>query len=454
MEPLKRIHLQDVGITAEQTIALVEVLPELRDLAHINILDNTELIKLADARTEEEQEEACALYASLMAAARLSKTLLCVDIEVPSDRSGEIVKAMAKQVVAYCLRNMEHIPENDIGAAVASALNETRTERDDSKEPPYPDVLLHLVGRDVLDEYDDIDGNDTAPDEDYVIGGTGVVKALTCCLKNRGGDESRRQSGDFSRDHEGEPVPAPRLATGGKAKDMSKHLLAGARKIRLRIQPALNNAKATTTDDMNLRKLIFLDDTLKGIIKRFEDEFPDTRQTTSVASPLQSVGAPIDALSSSPPTEEAAVVGSDGEDESRIHPPKALSRTNSSLQSKLQAEEEGRVLRAGHRFRSGFFTTEHLNLLSTIDDIGADPKHQQLLTGMAEDIGGDLFEMVKKKGAVRTFKEDRELVFRCMKEHDPEHWDSFVESQQKARANISVPTNEKSGSADESAIAD
>lgn len=448
-------------MTAEQAIALVEVLPENKSLAHVNILENAELMKLADAKTEEEQEEACALFASLLAATRLSKSLICVDIEVPGDNAGEVVKAMARQVVAYCLRNMERIQDSDISHAVASALNESQIggdkNKDDIKIAGYPDVLAHLVGHDVL-EQSDSDDEEPAPDEDYVIGGTGVVKALACCLKNRG-DESRRQSGEFIRELEGgEVVEAPKLATGGKAKDMSKHLLAGARKIRQRLQPALAKAKSTPSDEQNLRKLTFLDDTLKGIIKRFEDEYPDTREDFGrTESPPPTLHVALEDLSTTPPDDVA--IPSDAEDESKIRPARPLSRSSSVL-SKLLAEEEGHTLRIGHRFRSGFFTKEHVDLLmSNIDDIGSDPKHLRMLTGMAEDIGGELLETMREKGPVRTFKEDRDMVLRCMKEADPEYWDRFVESQKKARANISV-TRDSEGKevetpvADESAVAD
>jgi hypothetical protein len=460
LEPLKRIHLQDVGMTADQAIALAEVLPELDNLAHINLLENEELMALANAKTEAAQEEACALFASLMAAARVSKSIICIDIEVPSDTAGDIVKAMAKQVVAYCLRNMEHIPDAHIGSAVAAALNDNHEHKaDESKPPAYPDVLVHLVGHDVMDKYDSDNDNDAAPDEDYVIGGTGVVKALKCCLENRG-DESRRQSGEFVRSIEdGHVTPTARIPTGGKAKDMSKHLLAGARKIRHRLQPALDRARANPADEQNLRKLIFLDDTLQGIIKRFEDEYPDTREPEEDAL-ARGVKERLDELSSSPPTaEDTAAVASDVEDETAIHPPRPLSRSNSVL-SRVLAEEEGRILRAGHRLRSGFIKAEHYDILKAIDEIGSDPKHVTLLTSMAEDLGGELLEIVKKKGAVRAFKEHRELVYQSMQEADPDHWVNFVESQQKARANISVsphdvkPADAAGQVADESAIAD
>lgn len=82
MNDLKRVHLADVGMSPKQAIALADVLPEGPSLAHLNILDNPQLKALARATTEADQEEACALYASLMAAVRVSSTLICIDIDV------------------------------------------------------------------------------------------------------------------------------------------------------------------------------------------------------------------------------------------------------------------------------------------------------------------------------------------------------------------------------------
>ncbi|KAL7932284.1 hypothetical protein V8C35DRAFT_323196 [Trichoderma chlorosporum] len=456
MQTLKRLHLSDVNMSSEQAIAIVEIVPEARHLCHLSLLGNTDIVALASAKTEEAQEEACALYASLMAATRLSKSMICVDIEVPNEEAGEIVKAMAKQVVAYCLQNIEHMHDAEINKAVAAALAEAKGESVDSKTTAYPDVLAHLVGHDVL-VHDDIDDDGSGPDEDYVIGGTGVVKALACCLKNRG-DESRRASGEFFRElgaGEEEALVGPRLPTGGKAKDLSKHLLAGARKIRLRLQPALNKARANPSDEVNLRKLNFLDETLQGIIKRFEDEYPDTREHAEeavVKAPASQVEAEI--LSSSPPTlEDVVAAGSDAEDEA----PQTLSRSNSILGKKL-AEEEGRVHRAGHRFRTGF--TKHFDLLTALPDVENDPKHAHVFGDLAEEVGGEFLEMAKKKGALQAFKEDRELLFSALRESDPEYWERFVEAQGKARANINLPAAEKNEErpqqtrADESAIGD
>ncbi len=82
MKDLKRVHLADVGMSPKQAIALADVLPEGERLAHLSLLNNEKLTALANAKTEEEQEEACALYASLMASVRVSQTLICIDIDV------------------------------------------------------------------------------------------------------------------------------------------------------------------------------------------------------------------------------------------------------------------------------------------------------------------------------------------------------------------------------------
>ncbi|KAK1977192.1 cell wall biogenesis protein Mhp1 [Colletotrichum cereale] len=459
MEGLRRVHLADVAMTSEQAIALAEILPEAKMLAHISFLENPELAKLADAKTEEAQEEACALYASFLAATRVSKTIVCVDIDVPSDNSGEVVKALAKQVVAYCLRNMERFPIGDISSVISTVLAESQDSLPGGPIPPYPDVLAHLVGHDVL--RDDSD-NESAPDDDYVIGGTGVVKALTCCLKNRG-DESRRQSGEFIRDFEdGVSVPAgprPKLPPG-KAKDMSKHLLASARKIRLRLQPALSKARVNPEEDEhNLRKLMFLDATLANIIKRFEDEFPDTRVPTDEASEttLPSQSDQLETSLSSTEDPDQHSLPSDAEDETGISVRPGLQRTNSALShtSKALAEEEGRIHRAGHKIRSGIIKPEYYGLLSGVLEVGLDPKHTAMLHQMIEEIDDpELTQKVEEKGIMHVFNEDRDQVREGLRALDPSHWDRFVESQEKARGNVKAGMSNGAKLADENAIED
>jgi hypothetical protein len=243
---IKRLHLIDVSMTPAQAIALAEVLPECPWIAHLNLLQNPLLSALASAVDEETQEEACALYASLMAAAKVSNTLICIDIDVPTSDNSEIVKALAKQVVAYSLRNMERL-----------AAMEAPDGSDDSSSLGFhddvhvPEVLLHLVGNSEgqVDPHPD----DPAPDNDYIVGGTGVVKALSYCLSEKA-SELRRSSYPTSgattpKDHD---HPHDHLSAA-KAKQMSKNLLESARKVRLRLQPALVR-EAKAADDMAYRK--------------------------------------------------------------------------------------------------------------------------------------------------------------------------------------------------------
>ncbi|KAK3065756.1 Microtubules assembly and stabilization protein, partial [Teratosphaeriaceae sp. CCFEE 6253] len=278
---LKRIHLADVGMSPQQAIALADCLPDGPRLAHLNILENPMVSALAHARDEGMQEEACALYASLMAACRVSSTLICIDIDVPSAENSEVVKALAKQVVAYSLRNMEQFAIAEAtGHALPSMANATAKLTDPHggaqkvKEISVPDVLMHLVGH-VDGNASNHDGDDPAPDEDYIVGGTGVVKALQYVLGEKAEDLRRSSvpstpiSSGAMTPREGRPGSSagfpPTEEQRGKAKKMSKNLLESARKIRTRLQPALIK-EATAGDELAYRRLLFLDQTLQSMI--------------------------------------------------------------------------------------------------------------------------------------------------------------------------------------------
>lgn len=249
---LKRIHLLDVAMSSEQAIALAEVLPESRSLAHLNILENQPLSDLALATDEASQEEACALYASLMVAVRVSSTIVCIDIDVPGKDSSEVVKALAQQVVAYSLRNLERTSlaeSNETGGAV------TVDSQGMEKEVHVPDILMHLVGH-VDGVAENHDNDEPAPDDDYIVGGTGVVKALGVCL-NRAADHRKSRSGGGG--DSGSVTPMQTLQgneeTKGKAKEMSKNLLGSARNIRARLLPALIK-EAKCGEPMNYSKFL------------------------------------------------------------------------------------------------------------------------------------------------------------------------------------------------------
>ena len=251
MPMIRRLHLMDVAMTPEHAIALAEVLPEVPCLAHLNILENHLLSPLASAKTEAMQEEACALYASLMAAVRVSDTIICIDFDVPSPESSEVVKALAKQVVAYSLRNLERLPLAENSDSAKAAMVDPHGGE---TQLTVPDILMHLVGH--VDGFpENHDSDDPAPDDDYIVGGTGVVKALDICL-NRAAD-GRKDSRDVSPFRSETETPKKVLqgseVSKGKAREMSKNLLNSARKIRARLQPALIK-EAKAGNDMSYRE--------------------------------------------------------------------------------------------------------------------------------------------------------------------------------------------------------
>ena len=118
-----------------------------------------------------------------------------------------------------------------------------------------PDILLHLVGH-MEGNPENHDADEPAPDSDYIVGGTGVVKALSVCLGNKVSDY-RRLSGTGTPSESGTTTPIQRLPGPqiSKSKAMSKNLLGSARKIRARLQPALAR-EAKEADDMAYSRFI------------------------------------------------------------------------------------------------------------------------------------------------------------------------------------------------------
>ncbi|KAF2014937.1 RNI-like protein [Aaosphaeria arxii CBS 175.79] len=427
---LKRLHLVDVSLSTEHAIGLAEIIPECSQLAHVNILENPAITAVAKATDESTQEEAVALYASLAVAAKVSKVLVCIDVDVPAPESSELVKAVAKQVVAYCLKNME-------------AITEIPELKSTAEEVPLPDVLMHLIGHaDGTNTVDD--KTPAAPDEDYIIGGTGVVKALSYCLIQKATD-LRRHSLPASGTHT-PGKSAEQLEEAGKAKMMSKNLLESARNIRERVQPALFR-EARSGNDMAYRRLLFLDQTLQGMIQRFEDEYPETRILPTDASSSHSSEPSNSPPASSVPTLSASVgdmtIADSDEDE-----PKALrSRHNSdvSLASRAQILEEGQLHRFSHRVRTEIMNpsrpssshSDQAMMSGSMDNDGL-PDH---LVAIREQFfnysGQELKDMIQGVGFTKAFDqivENAEQLKQLQKEN-PEEFRLFRESQIAALKN-------------------
>ncbi|KAF2648127.1 RNI-like protein [Lophiostoma macrostomum CBS 122681] len=440
MKGLKRIHLADVSMSPEQAIGLAEILPECPNLAHINILQNPQIGAVALATDESTQEEAAALYASLMVAAKISHTLIAVDVDVPGPESSEVVKALAKQVVAYCLRNMETFSE----------IPELKPEnKPPQKEVDMPDVLWHLVGHSegVKGNHD---SDPPAPDDDYIVGGTGVVKALSYCLLQKATDV-RRQSVPTSG------VVTPRTRTddvdAGKAKKMSTNLLDSARNIRSRLQPALVR-EARAGNDMGYRRLLFLDQTLQGMIQRFEDEYPETRPTNIDTASTHSSTPSSSPPTSSIPTLSPATADLLNQDSDEDEPKEIRSRHNSdvSLAARALSLEEGRLHRLGHKVRTEIMNasrpssahSDRANMSGTMDMHNL-PEH---LVALREKYlaysGEDLRQMAEGVGWEKAFDAmvDNAAQLKQLQQENPEEFARFRETQIAALKNRKIdPTD-------------
>ncbi|SMQ45771.1 unnamed protein product [Zymoseptoria tritici ST99CH_3D7] len=456
MKDLKRMHLSDVGMSPKQAIALADVLPEAPQLAHFAIMDNPQLSALASAKDEESQEEACALFASYMAAVRVSSTLMCIDIDVPSADNSEIVKALAKQVVAYSLRNMERVALADITgmpsaaatADAAASITQAHGGEQQLKEIAVPDVLMHLVGH-VEGSSESHDNDEPAPDDDYIVGGTGVVKALQYVL-GENADDLRRGSATASptggKSAQGRQDGSAGLETEqqGKAKKMSKNLLDSARKIRARLQPALRK-EATTGDEMAYRRLVFLDQTLQSMIQRFEEEYPETRvappspKRLSQASYDTEPVAPLSIMTQS--TEPAQK--SDDEDELDDGVKPAFSRHNSdvSLASRALAIEEGHLHRLGQRMRRSVVDSP-LAIAADDDSLAWKAQEEARLESVKMRIesitGPELKQLVEQDGWDVVLEKLGANMndLRALQEQDPNSWEEFKEAQLKAKMNV------------------
>lgn len=248
LKSLKRIHLADVEMASEHVIALAEMLPDCPELAHVSILDNANLVKAMNSKEGSAQEEACAFLASLMTAVRVSHTIIAIELEVPSSDSSEVVKAIASQIVAYSLRNMEYSALDEAGVEGAHTMP--------SKDAP--EVLLHIVGH--MEGYDENHDNDEpAPDEDYMIASTGIVKALGVCLGTND-THSRSHSRNITPTASGTATPrqgAVRIDARKKPKNVSLQLCDSARKIRMRLRPAMVKEDRAGNDSQYSKSDVF-----------------------------------------------------------------------------------------------------------------------------------------------------------------------------------------------------
>ena len=381
--------------------------------------------------------------------------------QVPSADNSDVVKALAKQVVAYSLRNMEQFAIAEAtGTANASAtahLTGPHGGEKGMKDFTVPDVLMHLVGH-AEDSKENHDNDDPAPDEDYIVGGTGVVKALQYVLSEKANDNKRASlpPTPTSATPSGAITPNRPGSSGGivepvQAKKMSKNLLGSARKIRDRLQPALVK-EAHGSDELAYKRLQFLDQTLQSMIQRFEEEYPETRLTpvptkdsdaatnksenSSLTDQSKSVHTPGSELATSLTDEE----DNDIDDDAAVRPTPSRHNSDVSLASRTLGMEEGRLHRLGQQMRR-----EVLESPGTVQfkDVPWQQKEQEQhlkkVAEMVENISGvDLGNMVEEEGWDNVLKKIGANYddLRQLHEQDPEAWEAFRVAQEKARLNM------------------
>lgn len=266
LHSLRKLQLSNTDMTPDHAIALSEVLPEIPMLAHFDITGNTALLPTIIPSSGDETdagglhfndggslEEGAALFTALVAAVKVSKTIVRVDTDDLGVNTGDVIKALASRVLAYCLRNME-----------AGACDDWTIDMDlkCTSRSPSP--------ADDDDDDDDLDSHENGWDqgENYVVGGTGVVKALGVCLGNKphmgrrssGGSQYRVPVGMLQRIDTGGSVGSFATADEGdeeggeKAGEMARMLLGRARRIKERIQPALRKACSGQVEEMQHRE--------------------------------------------------------------------------------------------------------------------------------------------------------------------------------------------------------
>lgn len=397
----------------DHAIALSEILPDIPVLAHFDISGNPLLLPSGDTPTYGDDnemnnggsggslEEGAAIFTALVAAVKVSKTIVRIDTDEPGPAAGDVIKALSRRVLAYCLRNME-----------AGACDDWTL---DVSVGPSGDGGVVGTDDDDDDDYETGDHDDWKEEENYVVGGTGVVKALGVCLGNR--PHLGRRLSSLSA---GFPT-LQRVETDGsfvslgteeegteRANEMSKSLLMRARKIKERIQPALKKAASGQVEEMHHRKsniffltrifsektgrLLFLDDTLYRVIKRYEEEYPECRlplPATAEEEQFPSSSSETDALPS-PAIELDDEILATTNITTEITKPLLTRRSSQvSLASRNLENEEGQMHRFGHYIRKGVLRPQTHDVLHGVTGNEVDSAHIARVRRIVDEMAGE-----------------------------------------------------------------
>lgn len=190
---------------------------------------------------------------------------------------------------------------------------------------------------------------------------------------------------------------------------------------------------------------MYLDQTLERTIKRFEDEYPESRPTLSAESQdLSYIDPALGTLSRLTSHED----GQDQPAEHEGHPEAdsvGLARTssNTSLAARALTEEEGRMHRFGQSMRR-----EVLKPTGTDDvlhgTLANDPAESPTLAALRQKLEGFSGEIIRSevesKGADKVIKElglnAQELA--ALEKQDPEGFANLKNSQLAAQMNSTV----------------
>lgn len=192
-------------------------------------------------------------------------------------------------------------------------------------------------------------------------------------------------------------------------------------------------------------RLVFLDTTLKRMIQRFEDEYPETRLPETLTSPplpdpaISDIVASLDAQGSDTEPALPELAGSDEED-ATIKP--TLSRHNSdvSLASKALSQEEGRMLRFGQKFRRDILKPEQEDHMPADSEREVLAPHLEMLRSMIDGLGGDEIRRKIEEGGqeavLKELTEEASVLRQKLIDCDPEGWGKFREAMETADRNV------------------
>lgn len=192
------------------------------------------------------------------------------------------------------------------------------------------------------------------------------------------------------------------------------------------------------------------------MIKRFEDEYPETRLANKITSPplpgIENADSKhlLDTQGSDTEQPLVDVNVSDEEDDS-IRP--SLSRRNSdvSLASKALSQEEGRMHRFGQQFRRDLLKPEAEDPLHGTTGKEVLSPHLDMLRATIENLEGEevkkMYEEGGQEAVLKELGEEASVLRHKIIESDPEGWEKFRASQEAAQRNM-----EMQGIATESAV--